>query len=526
MVRSALFVCLTLVLGVDLIHAQVIGAQDMARLQSGVVKITAKPPQGTPNVGTGFIVHLESNAAYIVTAAHVVGGDEHPKVEFFTKRNMPVTAEVLGVEGDDEVGGLALVVVRGTENLPKGITALSLAATTRLSGGEDILVIGFPRNAGPWAIIKGNVSSRQGRAIYFSPSIDSGHSGGPVFHGGKVVAVVGAGSQSVGRGVTARSVQDYIEGFGIMAQDRTSAASMATESSSPPAANAKPEPRPMTQDREITGKDGAPMVLIPAGEFQMGSPDGEGDKDEHPRHSVALSAFYLDRYEVPNRFFQQFAQQTSYRTTAEQEGKAWALTAAGKPEEVSGAHRRKPEGGETVFDSNREEHPAVSVSWEDAQAYCRWAGKRLPTEAEFEYATRAGTETKYWWGNGNPGSRRVANIGDESAKRQYSDWTIMTGYDDGYVRTAPVGSFKANPFGLHDMTGNVWEWTADWYEEHFYAKSPQRNPTGPSSGTDKVLRGGSWYYAPGDVRSASRLRVTPTFRNASLGFRCARDSSK
>ena len=282
----------------------------------------------------------------------------------------------------------------------------------------------------------------------------------------------------------------------------------------------------MTQDREITGKDGAPMVLIPAGEFQMGSPDGEGDKDEHPRHSVALSAFYLDRYEVPNRFFQQFAQQTSYRTTAEQEGKAWALTAAGKPEEVSGAHWRKPEGGETVFDSNREEHPAVSVSWEDAQAYCRWAGKRLPTEAEFEYATRAGTETKYWWGNGNPGSRRVANIGDESAKRQYSDWTIMTGYDDGYVRTAPVGSFKANPFGLHDMTGNVWEWTADWYEEHFYAKSPQRNPTGPSSGTDKVLRGGSWYYAPGDVRSASRLRVTPTFRNASLGFRCARDSSK
>ena len=126
MVRSALFVCLTLVLGVDLIHAQVIGAQDMARLQSGVVKITAKPPQGTPNVGTGFIVHLESNAAYIVTAAHVVGGDEHPKVEFFTKRNMPVTAEVLGVEGDDEVGGLALVVVRGTENLPKGITRCRL----------------------------------------------------------------------------------------------------------------------------------------------------------------------------------------------------------------------------------------------------------------------------------------------------------------------------------------------------------------------------------------------------------------
>ncbi len=172
--------------------------QDIARLQSGVVKITAKPPEGTTNIGTGFIVRLETNAAYIVTAAHVVAGDAQPKVEFFTKRNMPVTAEVLGLEGDDEVRGLALVVVRGQENLPKGLTALSLAGTSRLSGGEDILVIGFPRNAGPWALIKGNISSRQGRDIYFSPSVDSGHSGGPVFHSGKVVAMVGAG-RSIGR---------------------------------------------------------------------------------------------------------------------------------------------------------------------------------------------------------------------------------------------------------------------------------------------------------------------------------------
>ena len=273
----------------------------------------------------------------------------------------------------------------------------------------------------------------------------------------------------------------------------------------------------------ITGKDGAPMVLIPAGEFWMGSPDGEGDKDEHPRHKVALSAFYLDKYEVTNQRFEQFVRDKGYRTTAEQEGKAYALTSMGKWEEVSGAHWRKPEGGETVFVSNREEHPVVSVSWEDAQAYCRWKGKRLPTEAEFEYATRAGTETKYWWGNGNPGSRQVANIGDESVKRQYSDWTIMTGYDDGYVRTAPVGSFEANPFDLHDMTGNVWEWTADWYDDQYYKNSPPKNPKGPSKGDDRVLRGGSWDDAPVDVRSAGRLWFTPTLRYDSFGLRCAQD---
>ena len=309
-VRSALLVCLTLLFGVGLFNAREIGAQDIARLQSGVVKITAKPSSGTTNVGTGFIVRLESNAAYIVTAAHVVAGDAQPKVEFFTKRNMPVTAEVLGLEGDDEMRGLALLVVKSPENLPKGITALSLAATARLSGGEDILVIGFPRNAGSWALIKGNISSRQGRDIYFSPSVDSGHSGGPVFHSGNVVAIVVAGSQSVGRGVTIRSVQDYIEGFGIMAQESTSSVSIATESSPPPAAPAKPEPGHMTQDREITGKDGAPMVLILAGEFWMGSPNGKGNEDEHPQHRVHLDIYYMDRFEVTVSRYAEFMQST------------------------------------------------------------------------------------------------------------------------------------------------------------------------------------------------------------------------
>ena len=169
MVQRALLVCLTLVLGVGLIHAREIGAQDIARLQSGVVKITAKPPSGTTSVGTGFIVRLETNAAYIVTAAHVVAGDPNPKVEFFTKQHAQFPAEVLpGAEGDDDVGGLALLLVKGKENLPSGLGALPLASTSLML--EDMVMIGFPLGTGPWHITKGNIGSRQGRTIYFDPS--------------------------------------------------------------------------------------------------------------------------------------------------------------------------------------------------------------------------------------------------------------------------------------------------------------------------------------------------------------------
>ena len=543
MIRRALAACFILLIG--LAQEESVGAQDIARLQSGVVKITAKPPDGFKNIGTGFIVRLESNAAYIVTAAHVIAGDAQPKVEFFTKRNMPVTAEVLGLEGGDEVRGLALLVVRGSENVPKGLTALSLAGAARLTGGEDILVIGFPRNAGPWAIVKGNISSRQGRDIYFSPSVESGHSGGPIFQGGKVVGVVGSESQSVGRGVTVGSVEDYIEGFGITAQESMSSASAAAKPSPPPAPTAKPEPGPMTQEREITGKDGAPMVLIPAGTFMMGSTKDEVDRaindcvkelkkdqqtcegwytSELPQHKVRMDMFYLDKHEVTNRLFQQFVQQTSYRTTAEKEGSALAFVEGTGWQDMKEASWRQPEGGQTVFASDRSEHPVVSVSWHDADAFCRWADKRLPTEAEWEYATRAGTTTRYWWGNGSPGSRHVENIADETAKNLLS--VIMTGYDDGSLRTAPVGSYEANPWRLHDMSGNVAEWTADWYDATYYKNIPERNPKGPSSGEYHVLRGGSWGDVPDYVRSALRLRYTPSYRTDLIGFRCAQDSPK
>lgn len=172
------------------------------------------------------------------------------------------------------------------------------------------MMIGFHRNAGPWAIIKGNISSRRGRDIYFSPSVDPGHSDGPIFQGGKVVAVVGDGSQTVGLGVSIRSAQDYLEGFGITAQERTnSSSSVASVLSLPPSATTvKPESHSMTHAREITGKDGASMVLIAAWEFWMGSPDDEGTPNEHPRHWVYLEAYDMDRFEVTVSRYAEFLQ--------------------------------------------------------------------------------------------------------------------------------------------------------------------------------------------------------------------------
>ena len=489
MVRSALIVCLTLLFGVGLIHAQAIGAPDIARLQSGVVKITAKPSSETTSVGTGFIVRLETNAAYIVTAAHVVAGDPNPKVEFFTKQHVQFPAEVLpGAEGGDDVGGLALLLVKGKENLPSGIGALPLASTSlRL---EDMVMIGFPLGAGPWHVTKGNIGSRQGRTIYFDPRVDSGNSGGPIIQKGKVVGVVMA-ARSSGQGITVRGVQDYIEGFGITAQDRTSSASMMTESSPPPAATAKPEPQPMTQDREITGKDDAPMVLIPAGEFLMGSPDDEGGKNEHPRHRVYLDAYSMDRFEVTFSRYAKFLQSTG---------------------------RQAPRDWAQVKISKHSDRPAVGVSWNDAETYCRWAGKWLPTEAEWEEAARGTDERAYPWGNEQP-TPRLANFVKES--------TIIENVYDKFL--APVDSYERgkSPYGLHHMAGNVWEWTADWYDEDFYAKSPQRNPTGSSNDTGvKVIRGGSWRDVPGHVRSAHRGWATPATRVDHLGFRCAQDNPK
>jgi formylglycine-generating enzyme required for sulfatase activity len=236
------------------------------------------------------------------------------------------------------------------------------------------------------------------------------------------------------------------------------------------------EPLRQEPPAALKTEDGAEMVLVPAGEFLMGSEDRDNEK---PRHRVHLDAYYIDKVPVTNAHYERFVQATGRRAPLYGKYSEW----------------------------NSSTQPVVGVSWYDAEAYCKWAGKRLPTEAEWEKGARGTDGRKYPWGDQWDPSR--ANAENKLGK------------------TAPVGSYPggASPYGALDMAGNVWQWVADWYAKDYYQGSPERNPTGPSSGTAKVLRGGSWQNSSGVLRSALRSDATPDYRDVTyggIGFRCAR----
>jgi formylglycine-generating enzyme required for sulfatase activity len=270
------------------------------------------------------------------------------------------------------------------------------------------------------------------------------------------------------------------------------------------------------------------MVFIPAGTFEMGMEHSH--PDEAPVHSVRLRPFLLDSHEVTNRQFAAFVEATGYVTQAERDGYAWGyLKGASDFQAVEGANWRHPAGaGPASGIADRMDHPVVCVSWEDAAAYAHWAGKRLPTEAEWEYAARSGGRVhfKAAFVEGNPSPHETnhqhhakaetsqdlspsaknhrlahdhdvaANTGDYTyvqANFWQGTWPADNQLSDGFYYTAPVGRFEANAWGLHDMLGNVWEWTADWYAADYYRYSPASNPLGPDNGDNRVARGGSWF---------------------------------
>jgi sulfatase modifying factor 1 len=267
------------------------------------------------------------------------------------------------------------------------------------------------------------------------------------------------------------------------------------------------------------------LALLPAGQFKMGAPQNEKGRfdDEIPIRMVTLSRpFYMGIHPLTRGQFAAFIKDSGYGTEAEKDG--WAFVWSGSRwEKINGASWKKP-----GFDQD-DDHPVVCVSWHDAMAFCAWlsrkSGKavRLPTEAQWEYACRAGTTTAYLWGDDPEEGKGWCNGADQTAGKQFPIWTTF-GWDDGYVFTSPVGRFKANAFGLHDMTGNVWQWCADWYDkEYLKLRGARIDPAGPAAGTYRVARGGSWHSSPPYCRSAARRKESPAFRLNVTGFRVVLD---
>jgi formylglycine-generating enzyme required for sulfatase activity len=295
----------------------------------------------------------------------------------------------------------------------------------------------------------------------------------------------------------------------------------------------------LTSAKTIVNSIGMQLVLIPAGEFLMGSSKSAeeiaeffGKKvefftDEHPQHAVRISqAFYLGQHQVTKGQFGAFVDATGYRTEAESDGTGgWGYSAAlNKLEGRNLSYTWKSWGVPESDDS-----PVVNVSWYDAIEFCKWLSEkeaatyRLPTEAEWEYACKAGSTTMYFFGDEPEELARYANTADAMAKRQFPEWGTIAA-SDGWAFTSPVGQYLPNRFGLHDMHGNVWEWCQDWYAADYYARSPSIDPPGPTSGTGRVFRGGSWDHPPGGVRSSFRGWEKPDERFSVLGFRIARDA--
>jgi sulfatase modifying factor 1 len=300
------------------------------------------------------------------------------------------------------------------------------------------------------------------------------------------------------------------------------------------APGAESAPRRRAQSGSTAG-----MVRLDGGAFRMGtemeagfSADGEG-----PVREVTLDPFYIDIHPVTNRRFREFVEATRYKTEAEKF--RWSFVFEGDiPRkdyarlvkdtvrgaewwcQVEGANWKHPEGPESGI-KTRWDHPVVHVSWNDAVAYATWAGKRLPTEAEWEYAARGGLEQKiYPWGDElTPDGKHLCNIWQGN----FPDYNTA---EDGYTSTSPIGAYPPNGYGLDGITGNAWEWCADWFHPSFHRTAGDTNPTGPLTGSSRAMRGGSYLCHRSycnRYRVAARSSNTPDSTTTNLSFRCVRD---
>ena len=315
----------------------------------------------------------------------------------------------------------------------------------------------------------------------------------------------------------------------------------------------------------VTKKDKAEMILIPAGEFLMGSTRKEvrnaeekwGLKEgllesEIPQHIVYVNAFYIDKYEVTNAQYKKFVDETGHQVPTVPTKEEVIAALKSELEELGRKAEKIPDSEinatiqdnvkklspwawkDRTYPSGKSTHPVVLVNWHDALAYANWAGKRLPTEAEWEKAARGADGRFYPWGNDWDATR--CNSAERLALRPlptlqaslewfYEEWANLESIKRAQNTTVPVGNYRKgrSPYGVHDMAGNIFEWCADWYDKDYYSYSPKRNPQGPKNGTTRVLRGGSWNYPGFKLRSTYRNMHAPSIGGAPNGFRCVLD---
>jgi formylglycine-generating enzyme required for sulfatase activity len=305
------------------------------------------------------------------------------------------------------------------------------------------------------------VATIGGRDLFLSRETDEGFSGGPVLVGGAVAGIVYGHEGGFGKALGASSIKPFIEGNSL------TWGTVGAVSQPPVTPQPRASQEPVAGATRVNTKDGLTYVWIPPGKFTMGCSPGDSEclDDEKPAHEVTITrGFWMGQAEATVAAYLRY---TSVPT-----------------------------------DNNPDTPglPVVSVTWEKAKAYCEWEGLRLPTEAEWEYAARAGTT--------GPRYGALDDVAWFSGNR-------------GGSRTHPARGKQPNAWGLYDMLGNVWEWVADWFGEKYYEQKAGVDPTGPSTGTLRVLRGGSWNNNPGVVRASLRSRGEPTLRVVNIGFRCA-----
>lgn len=468
-----------------------------------VTVVTFDASGNAKGVGSGFFTSSEGE---IITNYHVIEGATSLLVKLLNGAMFPVSGLLASAPDKD----IAVLKVDGKE-----LSKVNLGSLKSVRVGQTVFALGSSLGM-EQTFTSGMVNSlRDGsevdmpklpKVIQHQAPISLGNSGGPLFNNQGLVVGINTFIVKGGQNLNFAIPIDYVKPL------------LGRKAVRPLLGKKTVKTPPVTSLQRIKGKAGMAMVLIPAGEFMMGTNDSEKrplinrgwwNDDEMPEHTVYLDAFYIDKYEVTNAQYAVFLNDYGKNVDAKghkllEIGSSYCLI-----EKVGSTYQPK---------AGYENHPVICVSWFGAAAYAQFYGKRLPTEAEWEKAARGGLVGKRFpWGDSNPDGSN-ANFADKNTNYKWSDKTV----DDGYKLTAPVGSFPSNGYGLYDMPGNVWEWCSDRYAGDYYANSPINNPQGPSSGSRRVLRGGTWYGSPDFLRCADRFGGFVS-GSGSVGFRCSQD---